>query len=99
MGTSVRIFVLRATCRSHILFGRGALGGAATSTEVPGRLSPRELEVLRLVADGMSNRQIAEALVVAEGTVANHVHHILTKTNTATRTEASTWGMRNGLLR
>ncbi|MFQ5858013.1 MAG: LuxR C-terminal-related transcriptional regulator [Anaerolineae bacterium] len=52
-------------------------------------LTPREVEVLRLIATGDSNRQIAEQLVISEHTVKTHVHHILRKLGVATRTEAA----------
>jgi DNA-binding NarL/FixJ family response regulator len=52
-------------------------------------LSERELEVLRLLGDGASNREIAEALFLAEGTVKNHVSSILGKLQAANRTEAA----------
>jgi ATP/maltotriose-dependent transcriptional regulator MalT len=51
-------------------------------------LSPRELEVLRLVAHGLSNSQIAEALIVSVGTVKSHTHNILAKLGAANRTQA-----------
>ena len=52
-------------------------------------LSSRELEVLRLIADGKTNREIAGALVIAEGTVKNHVTSILGKLGVRSRTEAA----------
>ena len=51
-------------------------------------LSPRELEVLRLMAAGLSNREIAARLVVSTGTVKTHVHHICGKLGVANRTQA-----------
>jgi DNA-binding CsgD family transcriptional regulator len=64
----------------------------------PCGLTPREVEVLRLIASGKSNHDIAEALFVGPNTVANHVRSILTKTNTANRTEAAAYAHRHGLL-
>ena len=64
----------------------------------PCGLTPREVEVLRLLASGKSNHDIAEALFVSPNTVANHVRSILTKTNTANRTEAAAYAHRHGLL-
>jgi class 3 adenylate cyclase/DNA-binding CsgD family transcriptional regulator len=60
-------------------------------------LSQREVEVLRLLAAGKSNRDIAEALYISLNTVATHVRSILTKTGTANRTEAAAYAMRHGL--
>jgi DNA-binding NarL/FixJ family response regulator len=51
-------------------------------------LSPREIEILKLLAEGASNRKIAEKLVLAEGTVKNHVSNILSKLHTENRTQA-----------
>lgn len=52
-------------------------------------LSDRELEILRLIADGASNKEIAAALFIAEGTVKNHVTNILGKMNARDRTQAA----------
>jgi two-component system response regulator DegU len=52
-------------------------------------LSPREIEILKLLAEGASNRKIAEQLVLAEGTVKNHVSNILSKLHTRNRTQAA----------
>lgn len=61
---------------------------AAPAEETDAELSPREREVLRLVAAGYSNREIAKALFVAEGTVKNHVSNILAKLGARDRTRA-----------
>jgi DNA-binding CsgD family transcriptional regulator len=60
-------------------------------------LSQREVEVLRLLAAGRSNRDIADALYISLNTVATHVRNILTKTGTANRTEAAAYALRHGL--
>jgi two-component system nitrate/nitrite response regulator NarL len=52
-------------------------------------LTPRELEVLRLISDGLSNQQIADHLVIEVGTVKNHVHSILQKLEVKSRQEAA----------
>jgi non-specific serine/threonine protein kinase len=53
-------------------------------------LTRREYEVADLVARGLSNQQIAEKLVIARGTAANHVGHILAKLDASNRTQATT---------
>src|SRR4051794_2398024 len=60
-------------------------------------LTPRELEVLGLLVDGLSNREVARALVVAQRTVAAHIEHILVKLATPTRTLAAVRAERTGL--
>jgi DNA-binding NarL/FixJ family response regulator len=65
---------------------------------LPGGLTSRELEVLRLVAQGASNRDIGRALFISEHTAANHVRNILTKTGCANRTEAAAYAHRHALL-
>jgi DNA-binding CsgD family transcriptional regulator len=61
-------------------------------------LTPRELQVLRLVATGASNRRIAEALVISEHTVARHMQNIFAKLGVSSRTAASTFAAANDLL-
>ncbi|HEY3558105.1 MAG TPA: AAA family ATPase, partial [Kribbella sp.] len=62
----------------------------------PGGLSPREAEVARLVADGLTNRQLAERLVISERTAENHVQHILQKLGFSTRSQIAAWSLRSG---
>jgi len=64
----------------------------------PSGLTPRELEVLVLLARGGSNREIARTLVISEKTAANHVEHIYAKLDVSTRTAAALYAMRQGLL-
>ena len=64
----------------------------------PDGLSDRELEVLRFVTDGSSNREIGELLFISQNTVANHVRSILQKTGCANRTEAASYAARNRLF-
>lgn len=60
-------------------------------------LTERELEVLRLIAQGMSNKEIAEKIFVAEWTVRTHVSNILGKLHLASRTQAALYALRSGL--
>jgi DNA-binding NarL/FixJ family response regulator len=62
------------------------------------QLSRRELEVLRLVAEGRSNREIGELLFISSNTAANHVRSILQKTGAANRAEAVAYAGRHRLL-
>jgi ATP/maltotriose-dependent transcriptional regulator MalT len=61
-------------------------------------LSERELEILGLIARGASNREIADQLFIAEGTVKNHVTHILGKLGVRDRTQAALKARELGLL-
>jgi NarL family two-component system response regulator LiaR len=63
----------------------------------PDPLTQRELEVLRLVAQGRSNREIAERLSVTEMTVRSHLSNILSKLHLANRTQAALYALREGL--
>ena len=72
---------------------------AEERTSVPApRLTERELEVLRLVAQGKSNREIAGDLYISENTVKNHVRNILEKLHLHTRMEAVMYAVREKLL-
>jgi HD-GYP domain-containing protein (c-di-GMP phosphodiesterase class II) len=66
--------------------------------EGPAGLTQREIEVLRLLARGLSNRAIAQQLVISPKTVANHIEHIYAKIDASTRARASLFAMQHGLL-
>jgi HD-GYP domain-containing protein (c-di-GMP phosphodiesterase class II) len=66
--------------------------------EGPAGLTAREVEVLRLLARGLSNKEIAEGLVISPKTVANHAEHIYAKINASTRAAAGLYAMQHGLL-
>jgi NarL family two-component system response regulator LiaR len=74
---------------------RSARGTDLPPTEEP--LTPRELEVLGLVARGLSNQEIADRLIVSERTVRTHVSNILDKLHVANRTQAALYALREGL--
>ena len=61
-------------------------------------LTPRELEVLQLVTEGLSNSEIAGRLFIVEGTVKNHLHNILEKLHLENRLQAATYAIREGLV-
>lgn len=64
----------------------------------PDPLTPREVEILELVAQGQTNRQIAERLIVAVGTIKVHVEHILGKLGAADRTQAAVRAVELGIV-
>lgn len=68
------------------------------SADLPEPLSPREIEILQLVADGLTNREIAERLFLAEGTVKNYVSNILAKIGARDRTQAALRAREMGLV-
>jgi DNA-binding CsgD family transcriptional regulator len=83
------------------LSGRiGAIGAPllGAGAALPDGLSGREAEVLRLVARGLSNREIGSTLFISEHTAANHIRSILRKTGCANRTEAASYAHRHGLV-
>lgn len=71
---------------------------ARVRTPAP-ELSPRELEVVRLVAEGLANREIARRLFLSEATVKSHLVHVFTKLGVASRTGAVAAARERGLLR
>ena len=73
------------------------LNRPAKKPPTPSPLTERELEVLRLVAQGYSNQEIAESLVIEEVTVRTHVSHILSKLHLANRVQAALYALREGL--
>jgi DNA-binding CsgD family transcriptional regulator len=74
-----------------------SLGAAVKPAELPGGLSPREAQILALVARGLSNREIGTELSISEHTAANHIRAILRKTECANRTEAASFAHRHGI--
>jgi len=72
--------------------------GFGSPDMIDGALTERETDVLRLVAGGYSNREIAEMLHLAPGTVKNHVSNVLVKLGARDRTQAVLRAMRHGLL-
>ena len=75
-----------------------ALGAGPATPALPDGLSPREVQILMLVAKGLSNREIGASLSISEHTAANHVRSILRKTGCANRTEAASYAHRHGLV-
>jgi non-specific serine/threonine protein kinase len=71
---------------------------AAVSGEAVAVLTPRELDVLKLVAQGLSNPDIARRLVLSEHTVHRHLANILRKLGLSSRSAAAAWGVRTGLV-
>ena len=79
------------------LLARARALGAGDGASLPDDLSAREVDVLRLVARGLSNRELGAALFISEHTAANHVRSILRKTGCANRTEAAAYAYGRGL--
>jgi DNA-binding CsgD family transcriptional regulator len=90
--------IAEATGQRALLARIRSIGPPAAAPEaLPDGLSSREVEILRLVARGLSNREVGAALVISEHTAANHVRSILRKSGCANRTQAATYAHRHGL--
>jgi DNA-binding NarL/FixJ family response regulator len=72
--------------------------GQTRGTELMGSLTPREIEVLRLLSQGQTNPQIAQNLLVSRGTVKIHVQHIISKLGVSDRTQAAVRAIESGIL-
>jgi DNA-binding CsgD family transcriptional regulator len=87
---------LLEACGAHP--GLARLEAGPRAAPAPGGLSPRELEVLRLVAEGQTNREIAAALSISEKTAINHLTHIFNKLGCDNRAAATAFALRHGLV-
>lgn len=83
----------------EVLEAQAALVAAAVTMPSVAGLSPREVQVLQLVAAGKTNQEIATVLFRSQNTVANHVRNILGKTQASNRAEASAFAVRHGLMK
>lgn len=89
----------------HPDIARTLMSAVASKEESPARqsappfeeLTERELEVLRLIAEGLNNREIADKLVISDKTVKTHVSSILSKLHLGDRTQAAIYALRHGL--
>ena len=88
---------IKSVASGLMVFDR-ALAPQSPDDELLEQLTPRENEVLRLLADGLGNKEIALKLSVSEHTIKFHIHSILGKLGAASRTEAVTRGLRSGLI-
>ncbi|MEU3608510.1 helix-turn-helix transcriptional regulator, partial [Streptomyces sp. NPDC035033] len=71
---------------------------AAARPRLPGGLTAREAEVLRLVAGGATNKGVARALVISEHTVARHLNNVFAKLGVSSRAAATAWAFAHGLV-
>jgi DNA-binding NarL/FixJ family response regulator len=90
--------LIRPAITQHVLRGLDRIRPEPEANESPERLTRRELDVLRLIAGGYSNREIAEALGTVEGTVKNHASSILAKLGVRDRTRAVLKALELGYL-
>lgn len=76
----------------------GALATPRVSADIDVPLTQRESEVLRQLAHGLTNKEIAQSLTISYETVKEHVQHILRKIGVSDRTQAAVWAVRKGLV-
>ncbi len=91
--------MLQPALTDTLLRGLGDAAGTTDGVAQSEALTPKEVEVLRLVAGGYSNREISRALSKSEGTVKNHVSNILAKMGVRDRTRAVLKALESGLLK
>jgi DNA-binding NarL/FixJ family response regulator len=95
-GSAEELIVLTTEIMDEVLARSGV--NAADLEPLLEELTPRELEVLRMVASGLANREIAARLGVSEHTIKFHISSILGKLGAASRTEAVAHGIKRGLV-
>ena len=89
---------IQAVSTGLITFDSSLIAESETPDELSEELTSRETEVLRLLAEGFGNREIAARLEISEHTIKFHIRSILGKLGASTRTEAVTRGFRAGLI-
>ena len=96
------VAAVRAACRGEVhldpVVARKLTRSLVAPQQTATALTRREREILVLVAQGGSNRDIAKALVISERTARTHVSNVLTKLGLASRTQAALWAIREGLV-
>ena len=97
-------YLSRSPLAREVLAAAKVLGMTSTGSGererlngTPGILTKREVEVLRLVASGLQNREIADQLFISDKTVARHLTNIFTKLDVESRTQAAAWAFRQGI--
>jgi DNA-binding NarL/FixJ family response regulator len=98
---------IRAVANGESLLGptialkvmRQFAGVEKASVNVLGELTPREVEVLKQIAEGISNKEIAQRLFISEKTVKNHINNILSKLHLYDRTQATLYAIRSGIAK
>lgn len=90
--------MIQPAITERVLRGISSLPHQPTSSVAPGPLTARETEILRLLASGLSNHEIAHALALADGTVKNHVSNLLSKLGARDRTHAVLKGLELGWI-
>jgi DNA-binding NarL/FixJ family response regulator len=92
------VSAVRQAFRSSIFVARSRSDTGPRSAAADARLTKREAEILRLVAEGNSNAEVARVLWVTEQTIKFHLSNVYRKLDVANRTEASRWAQLNGVL-
>ena len=89
--------VIDPAVQHHLVDAIAVAPADPVARQLPDGLTPREAEVLALIAEGLSNAEIATRLVVSEATVKTHVNHLLAKIGARGRAQAVTYAYRNGV--
>lgn len=92
------VHAVKAAAAGLLVFDGSSVPRPSPEDELTGDLTPREIQVLQLLAEGLVNREIAERLSISEHTIKFHIGSILGKLQASSRTEAVTRGLRSGLI-
>jgi two-component system, NarL family, response regulator YdfI len=92
------VHAIRAAAAGLLVFDGSSVPRPDSQDELTDDLTPREIQVLQLLAEGLVNREIAERLNISEHTIKFHIGSILGKLQASSRTEAVTRGLRSGLI-